>query len=197
MAWIEKKKDVLDIGCKGGELGYDAVKKGCRVTGVEKDKNFAMKAKEIYHRVITGDIEDDLVKNQLTDEYDYILLADILEHLCYPEKLLLWLRNILKRNGRILISIPNIAHWSIRSNLLYGKFQYQKKGIMDKTHLRFFTNESFQKILNQSNFDILSQDFIYAKSPLDEEYNENKKWEIIKSQKELFALQFLYLVKKK
>ena len=81
-------------------------------------------------------------------KFDLIIFADILEHTIHPEKILeYYSTNLLKQKGKIIISVPNIANWNIRLKLLFGKFDYTKTGILDETHLKFFTYNSIKKII--------------------------------------------------
>ncbi len=191
-SWIPEGSRVLDIGCSKGIMGKKALRRGCTVTGVEKNKKAAMEAKKSYHRVLLGDIEEKKILEQLEPGYQVIICADLLEHLAAPEELLLRLRGHFDAQGRLLISIPNVAHWSIRRELLAGNFDYQERGIMDKGHLRFFTRSSFLRLLDKTGYRVFASDFIYAQSPLDGQIQEEEKWKLIRKQRELFALQFLF-----
>lgn len=193
LSWLKKNK-VLDIGCKDGIIGSQAKKKGCQVIGVEIDKEMALKARKNYEQVIIKDIENKETLAHLDRDFDVILCADILEHLICPKETLINLKNHLSPEGRFLISIPNVAHWSIRSQLLFGQFEYTERGILDRTHLRFFTLQSFAHLLREAELKIIASDFIYSPSPLDQMKDQRKKWQIIDSYKELFALQFLFAV---
>lgn len=194
LSWLEKNKKVLDIGCKEGIIGSQAKKKGCQVIGVEIDREKALKARRHYHQVMIGDIEREETFVSLERDFEVILCADVLEHLIHPKETLLNLKRHVVTGGRFLISIPNIAHWSIRSQLLFGHFEYKEKGILDKTHLRFFTLQSFTHLLQEVHVKILATDFIYSPSPLDQINNQREKWEIIDHYQEFFALQFLFNV---
>ncbi len=196
LSWIEREKKVLDVGCREGVLGQQVKKKGCHVTGVEINRQIALKTRERLHKVIIGDIEKKETLLSVDRDYAIIICADILEHLIHPLKTLISLKRHLRPEGKILICIPNIAHWSIRSKLLFGRFDYTKRGILDETHLRFFTLHSFTKVLKEANLKITSSDFIYAQSPLDEIKGGEEKWEIINKYRESFALQYLFAVKK-
>lgn len=197
LSWIERERKVLDVGCREGILGQQVQKKGCHVTGVEIDREIALKTRDRLHKVVIGNIERKETLSSLDRDYAIIICADILEHLIQPQKTLISLKNHLTTEGKILICIPNIAHWSIRSHLLFGRFDYTKRGILDETHLRFFTRHSFTRVLKEANLRIIASDFIYAESPLDKIKDEKEKWKIINKYRESFALQYLFAVKKR
>jgi SAM-dependent methyltransferase len=90
---------------------------------------------------VTADLNGDLPS--LDARFDYVLLADVLEHLQHPERVVAWTLRYLKPDGRLLISVPNVAHLYVRWKLLWGAFDYQDRGILDRTHLRFFTRKTF------------------------------------------------------
>ncbi len=146
---VGKNKNVLDIGCSSGYVGK-ALKEEfkCKVTGIEINPKDAKLAKKHYEQVIITDVEKESWENKLKfKKFDVIILADILEHLKDPKSVLIRLKKLLKNDGYLLISIPNIAHVSIRLELLQGSFQYEKTGILDSTHLHYYTKNSFIKML--------------------------------------------------
>ncbi len=157
VSMVKNNSDVLEIGCSTGFMSkYLKEKKDCRVVGVEINSSAANKAKLFCKQVIVGNIEDDSVFNEIDAMFDVIIFADVLEHLVTPDKILLKIKKFLKSDGFILISIPNIAYWRIRKNLLFGKFEYTTEGILDKTHLRFFTLKSIKKMIQDCGYYIVS-----------------------------------------
>ncbi|MBD3164435.1 methyltransferase domain-containing protein [Candidatus Woesearchaeota archaeon] len=140
----------LDIGSSSGYIAKQLT--NYTVYCIDIDKESIKNAKRYCKKAILGDIESArLPKNK----FDMIIAADILEHLKNPAKVLLKLRNSLKKNGKMIISVPNVAHLWIRINLLFGRFNYEKKGILDKTHLRFYTLSSIKKELDKAGFRII------------------------------------------
>lgn len=132
-------KRILDVGCGAGMLGGSLKqKRGAEVWGVEYVPEVAKIAAGRLDRVISGAIEDALA--QLPDGYfDTIICADVLEHLVNPWQVLNELKAKLSPGGELVASIPNIRHWSVVSRLLEGRWEYADAGILDRTHLRFFT----------------------------------------------------------
>lgn len=119
-------------------------KKNCVIDCVEINEADAKIAEEYCTKMLVGDVElIDFAILQTWGTYDYIIFADVLEHLKNPELVLEKCKILLKENGEILSSIPNVAHASIVLNLLDGKFQYQKIGLLDNTHLKLYTKKYF------------------------------------------------------
>jgi 2-polyprenyl-3-methyl-5-hydroxy-6-metoxy-1,4-benzoquinol methylase len=145
---------VLDIGCALGELGrYLTEKKQCLVDGIEKNPQAAAIARAFYRQVWESDVEStDLTDVLIYSRYHCIVCADVLEHLKNPGQLLKQLSTFLEPDGRLLISIPNIAHMGVILEMLSGDFRYRKEGLLDQTHLRFFTQRSFLRLLAESGF---------------------------------------------
>ncbi len=155
-------KRILDVGCGKGRLGAVLKSKlNAEVWGVEYVGDIASLAAEQLDNVISGPIEDAIV--QLPDKYfDTIIFADVLEHLVDPYTVLSKIKSKLSANGEIVASIPNVRHWSVVKNLLEGEWEYREFGIMDSTHLRFFTRKSLFKMFEKAGYKILSIMYVVA-----------------------------------
>ena len=158
---IERVPDgstVLEVGCSTGYIShYLHDVKRCIVTGIEIDPEAAGLARAFCRQVIIGDIETDRVMEQLNGRlFDVILLGDVLEHLVNPDRTLIRLKRFLSPHGRVLISVPNVANWRLRLSLALGKFQYTKEGLLDETHLRFFTLKTLRAIIMNTGYTIES-----------------------------------------
>jgi SAM-dependent methyltransferase len=142
---------VLDVGCAVGALGcYLSQANRCVVDGIEANIEAAEIARPYYRQIFTLDLESDELKGVLVDKhYDVIVCADILEHLRDPGALLMTLTPLLAPGGRFLISTPNVGHLGVIMELLDGDFRYRKEGILDATHLRFFTRQSLLRMLDE------------------------------------------------
>ena len=147
---------VLDIGCGDGAVAAALVARGNRVVGVDALESPARRD------AMTAYFQEDL-QNGLTGlqsrlmasgPFDVILLADVLEHLRDPGALLRECRSYLKPTGRIIVSVPNVANLWIRLSLLLGRFDYTERGILDKTHLRFFTLRTARALVREAGFHV-------------------------------------------
>ncbi len=171
----EPPQRVLEIGCGAGATGLALKQRfqAIEYVGVEPDEGAANIAKTRLDRVISSDIEKvQLDTFGLTDEYfDLIICADVLEHLYDPWKTLYNLRNNLVPDGRILASIPNIQHISIVNSLLNGQWTYSKYGLLDATHIRFFTLSEITKMFSDSGYKMTH--LSHAAQP---EIERIKKW---------------------
>jgi 2-polyprenyl-3-methyl-5-hydroxy-6-metoxy-1,4-benzoquinol methylase len=127
------------VGSASGYFGERLAGKGYYIVGVEQDEAAASVASAFYDEFIVADVEAGL---RLSRKFDVIVLADILEHLRQPLKVLVQLRDLLSSTGRFVISVPNVANIYVRLSLLLGRFEYADRGILDETHLRFFTMNS-------------------------------------------------------
>lgn len=152
---VPKRAKVLDIGCATGFMGeYLRRNKNCYVVGIEKGIDEAKEAKKILNQVINGDAEEKSTLGQIKEKYDVVFASAIIEHLKDPWSALKNWKKFLKKNGSLIITTSNIAHWSIRLQLLVGKFNYQEYGILDNTHLHFFTTETFKKLVTDCGYTI-------------------------------------------
>jgi len=142
---------VLDVGCGTGSVARLVRHlRGARVLGLEPNPERARLARERGIEVEVGTFDASVVRRH--GAFDVVLLADVLEHLEDPSAMLRELRGALAPGGRVLASIPNVAHWSVRLALLAGRFDYQPTGIMDATHLRWFTRASVERLFRESGY---------------------------------------------
>ena len=135
---------VLDLGAATGKLGAHLSRhKRCTVDGVEFDPQTAALARPHYRKLLELDLDQALLLDHFpAAAYDAIVCADVLEHLRDPGKVLDQLPALLAPGGRALLSIPNVGYAGVVAGLLAGDFQYRPTGLLDETHLRFFTRAS-------------------------------------------------------
>ncbi len=151
---------VLEIGCaKGYITQYLRENLGCRVFAVEIDSEAAGQAKKYCEDIIIGDVERLSSKEIFQGrQFDVIMMTDVLEHLKNPRQLLLCLKNCLSSSGFIVLSIPNGTHGSVGLELLDGKWEYRRQGLLDQTHLRFYDRDSMSLLLTEAGFFISQLD---------------------------------------
>ena len=192
---------VLDVGCGSGLLGkFFLGNDSITIDGIEIDKIAVDHARKIgkYRRIFDGSIDDYYIKNK--NKYDIVVFGDVLEHLVNPyEVIYKTVNKHLKKGGKILVSIPNVAHIDIISNLLNGNFNYNDVGTLDVTHLRFFTIKSFAQMIANINdtcgisldLELLTKTYTYPE-------NINKKSELYKMidiNDTASALQFIFIIR--
>jgi 2-polyprenyl-3-methyl-5-hydroxy-6-metoxy-1,4-benzoquinol methylase len=140
---VGRDRRVLDVGCSTGYLGKVLADRGCVVDGVEIDAEAADLAREHLHTVTEIDLDrDDLAQALAGAQYDCIVMADVLEHLTRPEAVLESAISLLAPGGEVVISVPNVTHGSLRLALMQGRWDYRDTGLLDRTHIRFFTRDS-------------------------------------------------------
>jgi SAM-dependent methyltransferase len=145
---------ILDAGAASGYLGKVWKANGHYVVGIEYDEATAETARDYYDALQIADIESFIFPD--SGEFDYIVFADVLEHLRDPAAVLRRCLPALKESGKLIISVPNVANWVIRLSLLFGNFDYMDRGILDRTHLRFFTLKSLEELMNEVSCEVLT-----------------------------------------
>lgn len=147
---------VLDLGSGSGRLGEALKVRGIAslVHGIELNGPAAELAGQRLDRVWAEDLSR-FDWSKLALQYDVVIAADILEHLADPWKTLRQVRRVLAPNGRVIASIPNIRYWKVIADLLVrGEFRYVEEGVLDRTHLRFFTRASIARLFRDIGFEI-------------------------------------------
>ncbi len=177
LKFIPSGSSVLEFGCNTGFVSKLLVEKGCTVIGVEINEWAAEQARQVCQEVLVGDIRtidySEALKNQM---FDVALFGDVIEHLNEPKTILETVRGLLREDGFIVVSVPNIAYWSVRLELLEGNFDYQPTGILDETHLRHYTLKSLRNLLNQSGYEIVDLDATRSPFNLCDARTFLKKW---------------------
>ena len=145
---------VLELGPATGYLTeYLTNKLGCTVDCVEISENMADIAGKFARKMVVADLDKPGWDDAFVDtKYDYVIIADVLEHLLHGERVLAESRRLLKTEGRCILSLPNISHASVIGALIKGRFNYSDEGLLDRTHLRFYTRDSIQKLLRASGY---------------------------------------------
>ena len=143
---------VLDVGCANGALGEILVQKGCEVEGVELSEAAAEIARSRLGAVFCGSLDDYLDRQKPSKPFDYIVFGDVLEHLVDPAGTLRRLTAILAPGGAVVASLPNVAHLAVRAMLAEGRWDYDDEGLLDRTHLRFFTRQSLLALFAEAGY---------------------------------------------
>ena len=143
---------VLEVGCSAGHVTRHLVARGNTVVGVELDPDAAKRAEEFAERVHVADVDRTPLSRLEPGPFDVIVLGDVLEHLRDPAAALTDAASLLSDDGRFVISVPNVAHIDVRMMLMQGGWAYQDDGLLDRTHLRWFTQESLRDLLAGAGF---------------------------------------------
>jgi SAM-dependent methyltransferase len=152
--------EVLDLGCAAGGLAMalESVR-GCRVLGCDIDGGAVARARARGLEAVVADLSlitpAELAAGRL---FDVVILADVLEHLVYPERLLRAVEEVLRPGGKVLVSIPNVSHGDVPMMLAQDEWRYQSAGILDRTHLRFFTLGTFTELAFYCAFEVAAVD---------------------------------------
>jgi 2-polyprenyl-3-methyl-5-hydroxy-6-metoxy-1,4-benzoquinol methylase len=189
LARVPEGSSVLDIGCWSGSAGRFLIKhRNATVDGVEPNEAMASLAQTVYRDVFIGPIEDFLPNCRR--RYHRLLFLDVLEHLREPSDILRSSRQLVSPGGRALVSIPNVAYWSVRKELLLGRWQYEDNGLLDRTHLHFFTFESAAELLMSAGWAIRWTSVSLGQIPL---ISLPEKWlSLFKRWPSLFGVQSLF-----
>jgi SAM-dependent methyltransferase len=197
---------VLDVGCATGYLAAELTRRGCTVDGIEFDPIAAEQARAHCREVVVGDVEAAFTRAEVERMLagvrpDVVVCGDVLEHLRDPWSVLAWLRTLLPPGqqggaGKAIISVPNIAHWTARRALVRGRFDYAEHGLLDRTHLRFFTRESATELAHRAGFAVQRELPAGAPLPLESRLPSlgRVRDRCVRRYPELFALQFVLVL---
>ena len=189
---------VLDVGCATGYLAAELTRRGCRVTGVEADPLAAKRARAHCDALVIGDIEDAACRGELAAlaegaPFDVVLCGDVLEHLRDPWSALAAVSALAAPGGTVVLSVPNVAHWTARRALAGGRFPYAEHGLFDRTHLRFFTRASARDLAVRAGLRVVQERFAPAPIPMQARLPALRALEraAVRVRPELFALQVI------
>jgi 2-polyprenyl-3-methyl-5-hydroxy-6-metoxy-1,4-benzoquinol methylase len=144
-------KRVLEVGCATGYFTKALKDRGCQIVGIEMDPDAAAVAEKWAERVIVGNLDAGTLWQELEGEqFDAITFGDVLEHLRDPLATIRAAVHVLKSSGMVAISVPNIAHGDVRMALLQGEFPYHETGLLDRTHIQFFTKRNLENLVKEA-----------------------------------------------
>lgn len=147
---------ILDLGFGAGELARRLRPNAAYLAGIERDSFEARRALDAFDAPILGDLLEGL-RSLAGAPFDVVIAGDVLEHLADPAAALALVRPLLAPDGRLLVSLPNVANVTVRVALLFGRFEYAPRGLLDATHLRFFTRRTGRRLLEAAGFRILDE----------------------------------------
>jgi predicted TPR repeat methyltransferase len=153
--WAKRGGRFVDLGAFGGEIGGAVRPHFAHTAAVERDPDQIPHLAARYDSVIIADLEQ---VTRVPGEMDAVLLADVLEHLRAPDAILRLASIHLAPGGKVFISIPNVANLAVRLHLLLGRFEYADRGILDRTHLRFFTRRTARALVESSGLRIVHEE---------------------------------------
>jgi SAM-dependent methyltransferase len=146
---------VLEIGPSSGYMTRALTEQGCTVDAIELNPRDAEQAAPFCRKIVVGSAEDPGCYAGLNGPYRAALMADVLEHLRSPETALREVRKRLSPDGLAIVSLPNIAYWKMRWDLLRGNFEYKDWGLLDRTHLRFYTRKTAEELFASEGFRLI------------------------------------------
>nr|AGC71603.1 hypothetical protein [uncultured bacterium A1Q1_fos_1053] len=164
LSWLEWEQPlkILDAGCSDGQFGQLVRDKGHTVTGIDIVKHDGVA--ERLDSFVETDLNSPLPA-ELHGKFNVVVAADIIEHVADPARLVIDLKATLAESGRIYLSVPNVSHWYPRSRIALGRFDYDERGPLDRTHLRFFTRRTLERLIRECGLQILTREVVGA--PID------------------------------
>ena len=148
-----KPKTILDLGCSQGEFSA-YIKSSMRVSicGVDYIEHDGVNDR--VDRFYLGDLNDGIPAEVMKEKFDALIIADVLEHLVDPYKLLGNIESVMGEDSEVFVSLPNVGHWYPRFTIFLGRFPYSDRGIFDKTHVRFLTRSTALELCLLSGLEI-------------------------------------------
>jgi len=153
-AALERRGTALDVGCGAGDNARILAARGWNVSGITLSPAEQESASQVCSNVWVHDLEKGLPV-EAAGPYDLVVFSHVLEHLRNPEGLLLQTHQILRSGGQVAVALPNILNWHQRLLFLMGRFEYVEEGIMDATHLRFYTFSSAMRMIESCGFRVV------------------------------------------
>jgi 2-polyprenyl-3-methyl-5-hydroxy-6-metoxy-1,4-benzoquinol methylase len=153
---VGSDKAVLDVGCASGYLAQALRAQGCTVSGIEYDEQAAREAAPHLEKLVVGDVTAvDFAEEFGAAAFDVIVFGDVLEHLVDPATVLSDALASLRPDGEVVVSLPNVAHGSVRLALLNGYWEYTPTGLLDETHVRFFTKRTLLELMAGAGLEVV------------------------------------------
>ncbi len=165
LAQLPAGSRVLDVGAAGGSLGWLSQVRHVKMLliGLEPNPEWAVKALPYYNKMLVAPLE--AVDDESISCYQVVVLGDVLEHISDPDAALKRLVALQDSGTSFIVSVPNVANIWVRLNLVMGRFDYEERGLLDRTHLRFFTRTSFLDLLTSAGLEV--EKLVVTPIPLD------------------------------
>jgi len=200
LSWLRRRPParILDLGCSAGRLGEQIRAFGHEVVGVDAVEHEG--ARDRLDGLIVSDLNGGIPPSA-GDGYDIVLAADVIEHVRHPARLMAEARRCLGPRGSIIASVPNFAHWYPRLRVAVGVFDYDRRGILDEGHLRFFTRRSFERLVTRAGLEVRRREATttpievvdgHAGRPRRRHSVERVQQAAVTLRPTLFAYQFVY-----
>lgn len=154
--WSLPGSRVLELGCHTGVLSAEFRKLNCLVTGVEINANALKRAEPFLNEALCLDLNDNTTWSQLSNyKFNIVTWIHVLEHLLDPEMALKKSMELLQQDGLVIIALPNISNARERFDMMFGKFEYEDIGVMDRTHIRFYNYITARRLIEKSGLEII------------------------------------------
>jgi 2-polyprenyl-3-methyl-5-hydroxy-6-metoxy-1,4-benzoquinol methylase len=181
---------VLDAGCSAGYLSERLAERGSTVVGLELDPEAAERARAVCEQVLVGDVETMELPFE-AGSFDAVVCGDLIEHLRDPGRFLERLGPLLRPGGRLALTTPNVANWTIRLQLLFGRFRYTRLGILDHSHAHLFTRKTLVECVESAGYRVEKVEFTVPVPKLGTPTVERVAHAIGRLRPQLFAFQFV------
>lgn len=155
-----KGKEILDVGCGVGKLGKKFKDFGNEVFGVDISANAIRKSRKLLDGAFVVDLLSDKLPFS-NHKFDLVICSEVIEHLTDSINLLKEVRRVMKRNGVLILTTPNIVYWGHRITFLRGKFEYQEEGPFDEGHVHFYNYDTLKEQLCHSGYEIIKHNNVY------------------------------------
>lgn len=155
-------KRVLDVGCGAGQLGVYLKEQGAAVVdGCDIAAGAVDQASRVLDRAFVYDVATDSLAHKCPQQYDVVVATELIEHLFTPGRLLDEVKTVLKPGGTFIVTTPNFLVWTNRLRMLVGQFEYTKTGLLDESHVHFFTYNTLHQLLQQHGLEVVQEENVY------------------------------------
>jgi len=188
--FFDAGETVLDVGCGPGYLAdYLAKQKGCTVVGVEQDSRLAEIARRACKQVYENNLEKDMLRG-IQGKFTAIFFGDVIEHIRNAPEVLRQASDLLEVGGRVIVSTPNFVHIKNRIRVLFGSFEYRDAGLLDRTHVHFYTRKTLYALLDEAGYRVVKTDYTTGVMDL-ASFGNRALYLLAKAYPNLFAYQYI------